>query len=292
MEIRSRAAATTALLLAASVGGLAASSSTAQATHAPPADRGAHSLTVTIKTTKQAPKLSQHSFRPGKTTFKVVRGNSGGLIQVLRLRKGYGLAHAFKDFAKAFPDNAPPDVKAVRRIDKNVVFYGGMGTPRKGEPASRWSVNIDKAGKYFVVNLDKNNLATFRAKGKHQKRSMPRADGRLNVAPGNIWKPGKHNAHKGWMNTTNNALEPHFVDMEHVKNGTTTQDVLAFFQGGPNVLANDHAAADTGVISPGHTFRWHYHLPKGTYFAACFWPSKADGTPHAFMGMVKVFDLH
>lgn len=293
MDTRSRVAATATLLLTASVGGLAATSSAAQAQHTHPAAR-AGALTITIKSTKSGPKLSQPSFRPGNTTFEVVRGNTGGLIQVMRLKAGYSTADAFKDFAAAFPsgNSTPPDVKAVRRIDKNVVFYGGMETPAKKAPPSLWSVDIDKAGKYLVVNLDKNNLSGFKATGKHQKRKKPGADGRLDVAPGNVWKPGKHNPHKGWMSTTNRAVEPHFVDMEHVKKGTTVDDVATFFMGsGPNVLAGDHAAADTGVISPGHTFRWQYKVPKGSYFSACFWPSKVDGTPHAFMGMIAVFDL-
>ena len=57
--------------------------------------------------------------------------------------------------------------------------------------------------------------------------------------------------------------------------------------GPPTFIAKDGAATDTGVISPGHTFRWKYCLPKGKYFSACFWPSKVDGTPHAFMGMFE-----
>ena len=34
-----------------------------------------------------------------------------------------------------------------------------------------------------------------------------------------------------------------------------------------------------------------YDLPRGQYLAQCFWPSKIDGTPHAFMGMLKLFHL-
>jgi hypothetical protein len=179
----------------------------------------------------------------------------------------------------------------VRRIDKNIVFYGGMPAPKKGDPATQWSVDIDHHGTFYALNLDKNLVSTFKAKGTHQKRSWPKATGKLNIADGNVWKPGSNNAHKGWMNTTNNAKEPHFVELMHVKNGTTVEDVLAAFTGGPDPSAQDHAQAGTGVISPGHTFRWAYALPKGHYASMCFFPSKVDGTPHAFMGMVAVFDL-
>jgi hypothetical protein len=293
MQTRYRAAAT-ALLLTATAG-LAATGGAAQAsgTHHT-SDRAAKSLTVTITSSGKGVKLSDSRIRPGNTTFKVVRGkHGGGLLQVLRLRKGYSLADAFGDFAAAFPDSGPPDVAAVRRIDKNVVFYGGMEAVKGSN--SKWAVNIDHRGRYLVANLDKNTLTTLKVKGKHQRRSMPSADGKLNVAPGNVWKPGKHNAHKGWMNTTNRAAEPHFVDMEHVKKGTTLKDIQDFFadpQHNPPPFAKDGASADTGVISPGHTFRWKFSVPKGRYFSACFWPSKVDGTPHAFMGMLDVFNLH
>jgi hypothetical protein len=295
MQTRFRAAAT-ALLLTATAGAAAAAGGPAEAsgTHA---NHRAAQLVVTIKTTKSAPKLSTDKIRPGNTTFKVVRHGSGGLIQVLRLKSGYTLKQAAKDFGAAFGNK--PDVAAIRRIDKKVVFYGGMPTPAKGQTA-KWAVNIDKAGKYYVLNFDKNNLSTFKAKGSHQKRAFPGKDGWINPATAsdgvtNIWTAGTHNANKGWMNTTNKAKEPHFVVLDKVKKNTTNQDVQDFFdngaQGQPPFFVTPPVEFDTGVISPGHTFRWAYHSSKGKYLITCFWPSKMDGTPHAFMGMWKLTTL-
>jgi hypothetical protein len=290
MQTRYRAAAT-ALLLTATAG-LAATGGGAEASGTHHTSTKAADLTVTITSSKTAVKLSVDEIRPGRTTFKVVRGHKGGgLVQVMRLRKGYSLKHAFSDFGKAFGPTT--HIKAVRRIDRNVVFYGGMPAPAKGDPATKWAVNIDARDKYYAANLDKNNVSSFLVKGKHQKRSWPSADGRLNMAPGNVFKPAAVNAHKGWMNTTNNSDEPHFIVLDHVKKSTTIEQVNDCFAGtGPcDFRAADHAAADTGVISPGHTFRWKYHLPRGRYLAQCFWPSKADGMPHALMGMVALMDL-
>jgi hypothetical protein len=300
MHKRYRAAATTtALLLTATVGlaagegGAAQASGSSSDTHG----RAAAQLVVKIKTTRSSPRLSQDTLRPGKTVFEVRRGNTGGLIQVLRLKKGYHLKRAAQDFAAAF--GKTPDVKAIRRIDRNVVFYGGMETPKKGKTAM-WGTDIDKAGKYFVLNFDKNNLSTFRAKGRHQHRGLPHRDGWINPALAkdgvtNIWRIARNNPHKGWMQSTNQAEEPHFVELDHVKKNTTTKDVRDFFAnptGEPPFLAKDQAETDTGVISPGHSFVWRYHLPKGKFIALCFWPSKMDGTPHALMGMWKLTTLH
>jgi hypothetical protein len=299
MQTRFRAAAT-ALLLTATAG-LAATGGAAEAsgTHHT-SDRGAKSLTITIKTKAGSVALSDSKFRPGNTVFKVKNAGDKGLIQVLRLKPGYTLPDAFGDFALAFPsdENTPPDVPAIKRIDKNVVFYGGIETPRTAtRPANKWAVKIDKAGTYYVVNLDANTLTSFKVKGDKQKRTLPAKDGWINAAPGpggagNVFKAGKHNAAKGWMSTTNSAHEPHFVDLEQVKKGTTDADVSAMFGGtGPPVFKQGGHAVDTGVISPGHTFLWTYGLSKGRYVAMCFWPGKADGMPHAFMGMHKVMNL-
>jgi hypothetical protein len=298
-------AAATALLVTAAVG-LAASGGAAEAagTHHNGA-QAAKSLTITIKSKAGGVTLSDTKFRPGNTVFKVknAAGKSGrGLIQVLRLKSGYTLLDANTDFGLAFPEDesTPPNVAAINRIDDNVVFYGGMEAPRKkGGEATKWAVKIDKPGTYYVVNFDAGTPPTpFKAKGDRQRRALPSQDGRVDAASGpgdtNVWKVGKHNAAHGWMSTTNNAEEPHFVVLDHVKKSATMKQVQDCFAGPPDqchVFAKDGASADTGVISPGHRFLWAYDLPKGKYLAECFWPSKMDGTPHALMGMLKFTNL-
>jgi len=167
--------------------------------------------------------------------------------------------------------------------------------PNKGR-TNRFGVDIDKASKYYVVNLNKNTLTSFLAKGAHQKRSLPKAGGTLNMAEGpagsNVFKTPKNDPHKGWMKTTNNAAEPHFVSLNQVKESTTDQDIADALTS-PNppdfFLAG---AAETNVISPGHSFVWKYGVPKGKYVVLCFMPSKVDGTPHALMGMFKLFHMN
>lgn len=300
MQTRYRAAAT-ALLLTATAG-LAATGGAAEAsgTHHTSA-RAAHTLTITVKSKAGAVKISDSKFRPGNTIFKVknIDGKaSNGLVQVLRLKDGYTLSDAFSDFALAFPEgNNPPDVAAVRRVDNNVVFYGGMEASGKPSAVHKWAVKIDRRGTYYVVNLDSGNLTSFKAKGDKQRRALPSQDGFINAATGpngagNVFKAGKHNAASGWMSTANKAHEPHFVDLEQVKKGTTNADITRMFEGtGPNVFVKHGAHSDTGVISPGHSFLWAYDLPKAKYGVLCFWPSKADGMPHAFMGMHTVTRL-
>lgn len=304
MQTRNCAAAT-ALLLTAAVG-MAASGGAAEAagTHHAGA-KAAKSLTITIKSKAGGVALSDTKFRPGNTVFKVknAAGKPGrGLIQVLRLKSGYTLVDANTDFGLAFPEDesTPPDVDAINRIDDNVVFYGGMEAPhKKGGHATKWAVKIDRPGTYYAINFDAGTPPTsFQAKGDKQKRALPSQSGRVDAASGpggsNVWKVGKHNAAHGWMSTTNNAKEPHFVVLDHVKKSATMKQVTACFSGPPDqchAFAKDGATTDTGVISPGKHFLWAYDLPKGKYLASCFWPSKVDGMPHAFMGMLKFTNL-
>jgi hypothetical protein len=291
MQTRYRAAAT-ALLLTATAG-MAATGGAAEASGTHHAGKAAKSLTVTIKSKSDSVKLSDDTIRPGKTIFKVknVDGKaSKGLVQVFRLKNGYTLTDALGDFGLAFPQNGPPDLDAVHRIDANVVFYGGMEAKGDGSKVSKWAVNIDKASTYYVANLDSQQLTPMNVSGSHQKRAWPSASGKVDAestkSGGNKFVVSKHIATSGWMSTTNKAEEPHFVDMEQVKKGTKNGDLTKMFNGaGPDVFVHGGATTDTGVISPGHAFRWAYSLKKAPFAVLCFWPSAADGMPHALMGM-------
>jgi hypothetical protein len=293
MQTRFRAAAT-ALLLTATAGAAAAAGGPAQASGSHTSHRAAQ-LVITIKTTPKGIALSDSKVQPGNTIFKILPHGKGGDMQVLRLKAGYTLKQAFKDFGAAFAQT--PDVKAVRRIDRKVLFYGGNAMAPKGGRANFWGVDLDRADTYYVLNVDSNALTPLKVAGAHQKRGLPAKDGWVNPADAsdgvtNIWKVGQHNANKGWMSTTNHAKEPHFVDLTHVKKSTTNQQISDCFAGGAcDFVAADGAATSAGVISPGKKFVWTYRLPKGRYVVDCFWPSKTDGTPHALMGMFKLLNL-
>ena len=121
---------------------------------------------MTITSTKAGPKLSVDKFRPGNTLFKVVRGNAGGSIQVLRLKPGYSLKQAASDFAQGVPSRRRPTSPAVRRVDKNVVFYGGMPVPAKGAKPNWWGVDIDKADTYFVAEPRQEHPGDAQGQGR------------------------------------------------------------------------------------------------------------------------------
>ena len=297
MQTRYRAAAT-ALLLTATAG-LAATGGAAEAsgTHHTSARAGAKILTITVKSEAKSLKLSDTTIRPGRTVFRVknIDGKaSRGLIQLLRLRAGYTAVDASNDIPAAFNG----DTAAVKRVDDGIVFYGGM--PAKGDkstPPTQWAVNLGKPGRYVMVNFDHQIFASLTVAGAKEKRGFPARTGFINAvtssnAAGNDFEAGKGMPHLGWMSTRNSAEEPHFVELQQVKKGTTDADISRAFKGGPDPSVHPGGHASTGIISPGHRFVWTYRVPAGRYAAMCFFPSQMNGVPHALMGMHTVFNLH
>jgi hypothetical protein len=91
----------------------------------------------------------------------------------------------------------------------------------------------------------------------------------------------------------NQADQPHFLALQHVKDSTTNAKVRKFINSGgqgnpPWVLKG---SADSGVLSPGKSQLLNYDLKPGKYLVACFWPDYFTGMPHAFMGMWKLVTL-
>jgi hypothetical protein len=290
MHIRSRAAATTALLLTVSVSGLAATGGSAQATmHTHTSSRAAAPV-VTIKANFHSLKISTDKIRPGKTMFKVVRGRANGSIQLLRLKSGYTI----KDLAADIGPLMNGDVPTVKRVDKNVVFYGGIPIPAPGAKPNKWGTDIDKSGTYYLINLKRNTVGTLKAAGAHQTRSLPTADGKIGMKGSESFAAPRSDPHKGWIKTTNNATQPHFIDLSQVKRSTTKKDVENFINnpsGPPTFFKPGGGSASIEVVSPGHTIVWKLRTNKGRYLSACFYPDKHTGAPHFFMGMFALINL-
>ncbi|GCD90504.1 hypothetical protein [Nocardioides sp. LS1] len=260
--------------------GTAATPAGAPAIHRPAGSAQAPPVRVTVRITKDGVRRSMTGFRPGSTIFDMVSDGGTGTLEVIRLHDGYSLKEIQKDFGGLFSG----DLKAIRRIDRNVEFYGGSSVTR--HTRASFATHLD-AGLYYLVNLDRGTWRTMRVTGKVQQRWMPVSHGPTNIVSPNRFDTPRRMAHSGWMRTTNKSDEPHFVDMNLVKWSTTPQQVKKFFEGG----AKGHPSWGLGVsggtlvIGPGHTVAWSYDLPRGKYVLDCFWPDDETGMPHALMGM-------
>jgi hypothetical protein len=267
----------------------AATTATAPSTtHAPVASGRAAPVTVHVTVTESGFTRSRTGFRPGNTVFELTAEDSRAIVQLLRLRRGYSLREFREDFAAE-------TLPAIRRINRKVVFYGGVFVNPRHD--SSFGVRLD-AGKYHLIDFDDPSRAVgLRVEGEPERRSLPRATGVVDMVT-------KHDEHhrfqtpkrlprSGWLMQTNRTDEPHFMFMAMVRESTTRQQVR-------EALAADGTEdppwllkfnPGLSVISPGRTAVWQYDFSPGKYLELCFYPSDENGIPHALMGMFNFTHL-
>jgi hypothetical protein len=246
----------------------------------------AAAVVVDVTVGKNGITRSANRFRPGNTLFNIRSAGLRGSIELVRLRQGYTLKMLRRDFGKSFSG----DLKALRRINHRAIFYGGM--PVRRTKTTQFGTKL-RAGKYFLVNIDRNMAKPLLVTGSMQARSLPPTDGVINMTKGNRFKAPGPLPKVGWLEQTNKSDEPHFMVLNKVKRSTTKAKVRRFLasgaQGEPRwALAETR---QTLLISPGHTIKWHYNVTGGKYLALCFWSDEETGRPHVFMGMWNLFML-
>lgn len=281
MSIRTRVGAVAVSGVACTVVGLAVPAGVASAAPAPSGPR-----TVTVTVSKSAITFAGGtSLHAGTSIFKVVTPAGDHELQLLQLHKGYSLQQAGEDFNRAFSGN----VAAVRRVDKNVTFFGGAeATPsRPGE----FSQTL-RPGTYYALDQDSNALTKFTVSGTTVTRAVPHAS-TVDLFTYGFGPSPASIPHAGRTLVYNHSDQPHFLVLQQVKQSTTNADVEKFIksggQGNPSWALKP--TNSNGVLSPSQGSVWSYNLPKGKYLMACFWPDADTGMPHFFMGMYKLVEL-
>lgn len=222
----------------------------------------------------------------GRIHFRVITGSGSHVLQVLRLHHGYTLQDAGQDFGPAFSGNTA----AIGRLDDNVTWRGGAQA-RPDKPGS-FVVTL-RAGHFYLIDQTSNAApkpftvvgnVTPRPNFPHQSKITAFTYG-FDSSPLTI--PAK-----GTTYFFNQADQPHFLEMQRVKDGTTAADVRAYLKhpAGPPPFGL-RAGTGAGVLSPGTGQMLSYNLPAGEYLLACFWPDRFTGMPHFFMGMWKLIHL-
>lgn len=223
----------------------------------------------------------------GKVVFKVEVPKGDHTLQLAHLHDGYSKKQAGQDVNAAFGG----DVKAVRRVDRNIDWLGGNeATP--GHPGM-FAINLSQ-GSYLALDQESNNVQGFDV--------VAAASNYRTIYPSSFvtTKHNRFHVHTdlalpraGWVKFHNNAQEPHMLVLQHVKQSTTKQDVRDYAAAGSNKRPSWGLsdAIGAGVVSPGTTQVVHYSLPAGKYLIACFWPSKDTGMPHFNMGMWKLIEM-
>lgn len=245
--------------------------------------------TVTATVGDSSITLSRSNIRAGLITFKVVDSKTKGsaILQVLRLHPGYTLQQLGADINQAFSG----DTAAIGRVDDNVTWLSGaQATAAK----TGWFQQRLTQGQYVMIDQNGNGpvFTQLTVTGTVVKRTPMRTAGWITTYTYGF-ETSRSLPHNGWIRANNRADQPHFIELQRVKEGTTAKQIRQFIKSGGAGQPSWALRANSGigVISPNITTRWKIDLPKGKYLVACFWPDRMDGMPHFFHGMWKLVHL-
>jgi hypothetical protein len=221
----------------------------------------------------------------GRIHFRVITGSGTHILQALRLHHGYTLQDAGQDFGPAFGGNTA----AIARLDDNVTWRGGAQA--KPDKPGSFVITL-RAGHFYFIDQNSNAVKAFTVVGKvPQRPNFPHQSKITAFTYGFDSSPLTIPA-KGTTYFFNHADQPHFLELQRVKESTTGADIRAFIKhpaGNPSFGLPGGTAA--GVLSPSTGQMLSYDLPPGKYLLACFWPDRFTGMPHFFMGMWKLIHL-
>jgi hypothetical protein len=231
---------------------------------------------------------SGNTLHAGRITFRGVTGKGGHGLQIVRLHRGYTPQDAVRDTNKAFQG----DLAAIKRVDTRMTWRGGAEV-RPHKPGI-FTVTL-RAGTFYFVDQNSSAAAKVTVVGTVPARAgIAHQSSVTAFSYGFVTSPRPDSVPaSGTLQFFNHADQPHFLEIQRVKDGTTARQVRRALspnaQGQPTFLMPAHTG--TGVVSPNFGEMFQYNLPRGEYLFACFWPDRLTGMPHAFMGMWKLVQL-
>jgi hypothetical protein len=232
-------------------------------------------------------------------TLENARTKHDAGVAVGQLAAGYHWGDLRSDLKTAFTNLFAPHgskkkgLKALNHAIDHITAYGGIYA-HKGD-TSHATLLLPSAGTYIVFddsgNLPKRpNFITVTSPSGPQ--TLPAADGNVVAKTNRRFSGDRVLPAKGTINFTNESTEsPHFLELAHVKQGTTRKQVINSFQsnGRPDFVLP--GLMDTDILTTGQSMNYHVNLPPGEYVQMCFFPDPKTGMPHALMGMVRIVHL-
>lgn len=286
-------------LAAATVTGLvAAGMVTAQAApHRPAAAQGA-ALKGVIENGKLT-LTGDTAFPAGRLALTLKAVDKESLLQVVNLHPGYTFKDARADirtFGESFGPNGPSKkgLKAFNHALNHSTQLGGLDVAA-GKTRHATVLVPQLPGTTIVIN-DSGNLpkqkTVLTVGAPVGPQTLPAADAKVTAKTSKRFGGDDVLPANGIIRFKNASTEsPHFMFLQHVKEGTTRKQVIDSFQseGQPDFVLKGTAGTD--AISQGEAMNLSVNVPAGEYALMCFFPDPKDGMPHAFMGMVKIVHL-
>ncbi len=259
----------------------------ATASPAPMTSRAATPHLTATLTKKGITVKGADGLRPGRVMLSV---SGKGVVELAKFKRGYDSADFVGDINKFGAKN---DIKALRHALAHTQILGGFQGGGSG------TVVLPSAGSYTPFSLGQRGVVVgdpIMVHGAKRASSAPSTDGRILAKPGPSWGGSTTFPAKGRLMFKNKASTgvPHFLVLQQVAEGTTTDQVLEFLQSGDqgNPPWGLPAGMETGSVSPGKSMTVDYDLPAGQYVVMCFFPDPhMGGMPHALMGMLEMIHL-
>jgi hypothetical protein len=287
-------------LAAVSATGLvAAGMSGAQAApHRPAAASGA-----VLKATIEGGKLTlsgDTTFPAGRLALSLKAVDKESEVEVVNLHPGFTLKDARNDlmtFGSSMDKNGNPSkkgLKALNHLINHTTLLGGLDVA-KGKTGHATLLVPQLDGQTVVFNdsgqlpKQKTVLNVGSAAGP---QTLPAADATVKAKTTRRFGGADVLPANGVIRFKNVSTEsPHFMFMQHVKEGTTRKQVIDGLQSNSRPDWALKGDAGTDVVGEGQAMDVSVNLPAGEYALMCFFPDPKTGMPHAFMGMVKIVHL-
>jgi hypothetical protein len=235
-------------------------------------------------------------FRAGRVALSLESANAPSEIEVASFKKGYNFAEFASDVklfsaSEGASGSTRAGILALDRAAAHSTLYGGLAADPGTSVAG--TVVLPHAGTYYAWNdlqVPKQPVK-LTVTGPEVTRSSPHPTATVTALTDERFGGAVTLPAAGTITFRNESTtSPHFLSLQHVKNGTTRAQVLASFSTGDTsyALGDD---ANTDAVSPGKAMTLTYHVPKGEYVEVCFFPDLKTGIPHALMGMVRIVHL-
>jgi len=262
-----------------------------------PTASAATGTTLRVAVTKHGLYLNgPTTFPAGRVKLVVDAAGKSRSVEVIRLHAGYSF-HDFRSDIRTVGENlfAPggnrkKGLKTLNYVISHITGKGGLGAPQN-QVRHGWLLLKDPGS--YVLFDDSGNLprrpVQLTVTAPEGPQVLPATTARVVALTTRRFKGSTVLPAHGDVLFKNKSTEsPHFLVLQHVKEGTTRKQIIDSFtqNAGPDfVLPGEQ---DTDFLSTNEKMVIHLRLPPGEYAEMCFFPDPKTGMPHAFMGMVRI----
>ncbi len=240
------------------------------------------------------------SFPSNRVTITLTAIGGERVLQVVKFMHGYTLADEKRDiryFGSHTNSAGRPSKSALRRLHRlirNVGLFGGVDA-EPHRPSTETVVL--PPGKYTLLD-DTGALPARPRTIKVTGPAVPAAPAPVSRATVTMkasrerFGGAKTLPAKGTIAVINHSkADPHFLVLQHLKNGTTRKEFGAALRDNKLSGIMRFGTGGTDALRPGRSETISYSLPKGEYGEYCFFPNPKTGIPSYEYGMYRIVSL-